>query len=64
METMRTIMDVLLFVYLLSKSYIYMPKTYTMENKVNTQTAALSEIQTLGHGDPRRNKRFPIQHKT
>lgn len=36
--------------------YIYMPKTYTMENKVNTQTAALSEIQTLGHGDPRRNK--------
>ena len=53
---MRIITDVLLFVYLLSKSYIYMPKMYTMENKVNIQTTLLSESQTVSHRDPEKNK--------
>ena len=56
METMRTITDVLLFVYLFSKSYIYMPKMYTMENKVNIQTTLLSENHTVSHGDPKKKK--------
>ena len=33
-----------------------MPKMYTMENKVNIQTALLSENQTVSHGDPKKKK--------
>jgi len=33
-----------------------MPKTYTMENKVNIQTTLLSENQTVSHGNPKKNK--------